>query len=433
MLNHLLKALPAFFVPGGLIFFAAIGFLRPQGLPAWLQQPIAALPYVVLTFGLIFGWYFSSTRVILSLVILSLADRALLIVPLAGGDASGLGPTIFSATAFLLPLNLLAFSILKEDAISTIRGAMRILAVLVQPFLVLWLCYPDHRDIAATLQLTYVPWLPTSWTPIPQTALLAFFVAGVMHLVRFALYRNPLDGGAAWALAAVFLAYHGQGFGWRPTNFFSAAGLILFVALLQSSYQQTYRDDLTGIPGRLAYEETTAQLGNQFTIAVLSVDQLKSYGNTHGKSVAEQVLKLVAPKVQSACQEGRVFRISGEELTLLFQNQSAMEALVSLDRVRKFLESSSLFLRGRDRVWEDTRETTSPGSKDRALPVTVSIGVADTSTERATLSAVIKSAYRALYEAKSAGGNVVKRGLALPEPVRRSRGSSGRIIANDEY
>jgi diguanylate cyclase (GGDEF)-like protein len=203
--------------------------------------------------------------------------------------------------------------------------------------------------------------------------------------------------------------------------------------LIQSSYQQTYRDDLTGIPGRLAYEEATAQLGNRFTIAVLSVDQLKSYGNTHGKSVAEQVLKLVAPKVLSACQEGRVFRVSGEELTLLFQNQTAMEALVPLDRVRKFLESTSLFLRGRDRVWENTRETTSPGSKDRALPVTVSIGVADTSTERPTLNAVIKSAYRALYEAKSAGGNVVKRGLALPEPVRRSRGSSGRIIANDEY
>jgi GGDEF domain-containing protein len=409
MLNQLLKTIPAFLVPGGLIFIAAFGFLRPGGLPPWLQQPVAALPYVVLAFGLIFGWYFSSSRIILSLVILSLADRALFAFPLSGSDPNPLGPTIFSATAFLLPLNLLAFSILKEDAVSTIRGAIRTFAVMVQPFLVLWLCDPGQRDIAAALQLTYIHWLPTGWTPIPQAALLAFVVAGPMHAIRFALYRNALDGGAAWALAAVFLAYHGVGHGWRPTNFFSTAGLILFVALIQSSYQQAYRDDLTGISGRLAYEEATAQLGKQFVIAVLSVDQLKSYANTHGKSVAEQILKLVAPKVQTACQGGRVFRVSGEELTLLFHDQSAMEALVTLDQVRKAVESTSLFLRGRDRVWEDTRVTPSPGNKDRELPVTLSIGVTEASTEKATL-----------------GGEV-----SLPRPLRRQigRGERGETSA----
>lgn len=433
MLNQVLKILSALLVPGGLIFFAAVGFLRPHGLPAWLQQPIAALPYIVLAFGFIFGWYFSSLRVILSLVIMCLADRALLILPAAEGNLSPLSHPIFSATAFFLPLNLLAFSLLKEDAISTMRGAIRLLAVLVQAFLMLWLCDPEQRDIAAALQITYVSWLPSDWTPIPQAALLAFLVAGIMHLGRFALHRNPLDGGAAWALAAIFLAYHGMRFGWHPTNFFSTAGLILFVTLVQSSYQRTYRDDLTCVAGRLAYEEATAQLGSRFTIAVLSIDQLKSYANTHGKSVAEQVLKLVAPKVQAACQGGRVFRVSGEDLTLLFENQSALELLVTLDNIRKTLDSTCLFLRGRDRVWEDARGTKAPGSKDRELPVTASIGVAEKSTEGANYSLVIKSAYRALYDAKLTGGNVVKRGVVSIEPVRRSNGNSGRIIASGEY
>jgi hypothetical protein len=58
MLSLLWKSILAVLFPGGLIFLIAIGFLRPQGLPIWLQQPIAALPYIVLTFGLIFGWYF---------------------------------------------------------------------------------------------------------------------------------------------------------------------------------------------------------------------------------------------------------------------------------------------------------------------------------------------------------------------------------------
>ena len=81
MRSQFWKSFLAVLFPGGLIFLVAIGFLRPQGLPMWLQQPIAALPYIVLTFGLIFGWYFASSRMILSLLVLALADRALVLLP----------------------------------------------------------------------------------------------------------------------------------------------------------------------------------------------------------------------------------------------------------------------------------------------------------------------------------------------------------------
>jgi diguanylate cyclase (GGDEF)-like protein len=433
MQRGLLRTIQSFLLPGGVIFFAAVGFLRPQGLPLWCQQPLAALPYFVLVFGLIFGWYFSSTRMILSLLMLALADQALILFPVTAHDPPSSAHTIFAATTFLMPINFLAFSLLKEEAIGTIRGAIRVVPILVQLFVVAWLCNPEQKDVATILQMPYLPEFSTSWTPIPQAALLAFLVAGVMHITRFALRRDPMDGGATWALAAVFLAYQGIHLGWQPTNFFSTAGLVLFVTLVQSSYQRTYRDDLTGIAGRVAYEEATAQIGKQCAIAVLAIDQLKSYAGTHGKSVVEQILKLVAPKVQAACHGGRVFRVSGEELTLLFHNQSAMEALVVLNNVRKVIASTTFFLRGRDRVWEDSRGTKSAGTKDRELPVTVSIGVADKSSEEVSMSLVIKAAYRALYEARTAGGNAAKRGTLTSEPVRRAYGSSGRIIATGEY
>ena len=125
MLNLIWKSFLAAVFPGGLIFLIAIGFLRPQGLPMWLQQPIAALPYIVLMFGLIFGWYFSSSRIILSLLVLALADRALVLFPTAGADQESVGQAIFAITSLLVPLNLLAFSILKEDSLSTLRGLAR--------------------------------------------------------------------------------------------------------------------------------------------------------------------------------------------------------------------------------------------------------------------------------------------------------------------
>jgi diguanylate cyclase (GGDEF)-like protein len=209
----------------------------------------------------------------------------------------------------------------------------------------------------------------------------------------------------------------------------SSAALIVFVSLVQASFQTTYRDELTGVSGRLAYEEAMAQLPGKFALAVVAIDQLKSYAGTHGKPVVDQILKIIAPRIQAACQGGRVFHVSGEEFTLLFPHQSAMEALVALDGVRKAIESASLLLRSRDRVVDNTRGAKSPRGKDEVIPVTVSIGVAEPSGE-ASLDLVIKTAYRALYEAKSGGGNAVKRGALMHQPIHRS---TGRIVATSEY
>jgi diguanylate cyclase (GGDEF)-like protein len=428
MLTLLWKSIIVVLFPGGLIFLIAIGFLRPQGLPVWLQQPIGALPYIVLTFGLIFGWYFASSRMILSLLVLALADRALVLFSTTDADQ-----TAIAITAFLVPLNLLAFSILKEDSLSTLRGLTRVVLVLVQPFLLLWLCLPNQHDLASSFTREYIPAPYMDWTPIPQPALFAFVIALLLHVTRFALHRDPLEGGAIWALCAIFVAYHASRYGWQPTNFFMAAGLILFVTLLQSFYQRTYRDELTGIPGRLAYDEAIAQLGKRFSVAVISIDQLTQYANTHGKPVSEQILKLVAPRVQTACSDGQVFRTTGEDLTVLFPGKSTTETLGTLETIRKTIGAISLFLRGPDRVWEKQRETQKAGSRDQALPITLSIGVAEKVGDSATLTLVIKSAYRGLYEAKGGGGNVVRRGLEAVVPARRSSVGSGRIVPSGDY
>lgn len=433
MLSLLWNSSLAIVFPGGLIFLIAIGFLRPQGLPMLLQQPIAALPYIVLTFGLIFGWYFASSRMILSLLVLALADRALVLFPSTDAGQTAVSQTVIAITAFLVPLNLLAFSIFKEDSLSTLRGVMRVVLVLAQPFLLLWLCLPDQHDLASSFTREYIPSLYMEWTPIPQPALFVFAIAFLLHIIRFVLHRDPLEGGTIWALGAIFVAYHTTRYGWKPTNFFMAAGLILFVTLLQSFYQRTYRDELTGIPGRLAYDEAITQLGKRFSVAVISIDQLTQYANIHGKSVSEQILKLVAPRVQTACADGQVFRTTGEDLTVLFPGKSTTETLGTLETVRKTIGAISVLLRGRDRVWEKEREAQKTGSRDQALPVTLSIGVAERVDDSATLTLVIKSAYRGLYEAKGGGGNVVKRGLEAVVPARRSQTGSGRIVPSGEY
>jgi GGDEF domain-containing protein len=420
MRHTIWKTTRGFLIPGGPIFLAALGFLRPHGLPAWCQPPIAALPYIVLVFGLVFGWYFASSRMMLSLLVLALADRAIVLLPASEADAALVSHSVFVITGFLVPVNLLAFSIVKENAISTVRGIVRLMLVLAQPFLVLWLCLPEQQDLARTFTQNFIPLAVTNWTILPQPVLLAFVIALILQSIRFSLDRDPLEGGSIWALIAVFFAYHGSQYGWHPTNFFTTAGLILFATLMQASYQRTYRDELTGIPGRLAYEEASSRLRRGYSVAIIGIDQLKQHTNTHGKAIGEQILKVIAPKIQRACAGGQVFRISGEELTLLFPDSSATETLASLEEMRKLVAATTLYLSRRDRVWEDINGTHNGGASDRELPVTLSIGVAGHAGDQSSLSLVTKSAYRALYEAKGAGGNVIKRRSVSAEPTRRS-------------
>ena len=149
MAYGLLRAVFTFVFPGGLLFIAALGFLRPHGLPPWCQGPITALPYLALASGLVFGWYFSSTRMLLSLVSLTFASQALTTWPLEH-DTASVSQTIFAASTFLLPLNFLAFSLVKETAIGTpLRGAVLMCLFLLQPFVVWWLCDPAHQDVAS--------------------------------------------------------------------------------------------------------------------------------------------------------------------------------------------------------------------------------------------------------------------------------------------
>ena len=427
-----MKAFIAFLLPGGVIFLAAIGFLRPHGLPQWIQGPVQTLPLIVLGFGLFFGWYLSSSRLILSLIVLALADRAIIQFPPTDPDIGSANHAIFAATTLLLPINLMALCLIKEEAISTWRGILRLPLVLIQPFLVLWLSLPDQAGFAQSLQQPLLPMLKTGLTPLSQSALLAFGGALLLIGVRCIVEKNPLDSGALWALLTSFVAFQGLQYGWSATNFFSAAGLILFLTLIQASHQQVYRDALTGIPGKLAYEEAVTGLGKEYVVAVVGIDQLKQYGNQHGRPVSEQLLRLIAPKIVAAAGAGKVFRLAGEEFTILFPRKTTTETLVALEAVRKAVEQTTMCLRGGDRVRE-AGGLSRTGSSDEELVVTASIGVAEAGYARSSLELVTKAAYRALYDAKGEGGNLVKRGVILAEAPKSPRTVTGRIVPYSEF
>jgi diguanylate cyclase (GGDEF)-like protein len=175
-----------------------------------------------------------------------------------------------------------------------------------------------------------------------------------------------------------------------------------------------------------------AGLGKRYVLAVVGIDQLKQYGNQHGKSVSEQVLRLLAQKIMASAGSGRVYRLAGEEFVILFSRKTATATLVDLGVVRKAVEGADLYLSSRDRVWEGQGVLHKKSSNER-LPVTVSIGLAEPEGATSSFDLVTKAAYRALYEAKGEGGNRVKRGAASADALKTRSVPTGQIVAYSDF
>jgi PleD family two-component response regulator len=154
------------------------------------------------------------------------------------------------------------------------------------------------------------------------------------------------------------------------------------------------------------------------------VDHFKSFNDTHGHDIGDQVLKLVAARLAEVEGGGRAFRYGGEEFTVLFPDLSLEEALPHLEAIRASVESYRMAVRGEDRPkkkeeGEKRREQAADISRgaddedsvlpDKILSVTISIGGAEPRGEGVPPAQVLKAADEALYRAKRGGRNRVSR------------------------
>jgi len=76
-------------------------------------------------------------------------------------------------------------------------------------------------------------------------------------------------------------------------------------------------------------------MGRRYVIAMLDVDHFKSFNDTYGHDVGDQVLKMVAAKINGVKGGGKPFRYGGEEFTVIFPRRRLAEAIPHLEEVRK--------------------------------------------------------------------------------------------------
>ncbi|MFZ1131967.1 MAG: diguanylate cyclase [Terriglobales bacterium] len=425
----------AWLVPGGLMLTLTTALVN-SSLLAQVAPSLVFYYVAVFAAGLLLAWRFNSSRVLFSLLVLLLAHRAVDFFS-NGQISTGSGRTAVALAALLTPLNFVVFAFMRERGLIIAGIAPRFGLLFLESVVFAVLCRPENSPAAP---------LHSGATAIPRWILLSFVAAIAVFVRRFFETRKPIEPGFVWSVAAVLLWLEFSPIGRMSDAYVATAALILGASLIETSYMLAYHDELTGIRGRRAFNESLHSLDQQYAIAIVDIDHFKKFNDTYGHDVGDQVLCMVAKRLSEVGGDGQAFRCGGEEFAITFRNTSAKEALEHLDALRHRIEQSTFQVRGSERRAEKKNElgkdlraaesdrrksakkktAAGPQHSHDHLSVTVSIGVAEPNTRYRQPEQVIQAADQALYRAKQKGRNRVELATTAPlklAPSKRAKAS----------
>jgi diguanylate cyclase (GGDEF)-like protein len=397
-----LRFLAGLLAPGGVLVFAAWAVQREEVVRSAAAPYAAYFCFGALVAGVLLSWYYDQSRLLC-------AASATVLTVLALGGPKTYSNIVKLAAVVLLPLNVSLLAVLKERGMMTSHGLLKVGIVAAQAFGVLWIAQGNGPNLGPLLGSSRGFALGAG---LPWIAQLSFAIGGLALVTLVFSRRTKVDQGLLWALVAMFLSVTPieTGPSGRASDalyFYSGtAGLVLVFAVLDHGYDIAYRDELTGLPGRRAFNIVMAQLGGTYAIAMCDVDHFKKFNDTYGHDTGDQVLRMVAAELSQVGGGGRAFRYGGEEFLVLFRGRSAKEAAPFAESLRRSIADRGFVLRSPDRPArqpgpsKETKQTSAP-----RVNISISIGMAERSKRQSTPELVLDAADATLYRAKEAGRN----------------------------
>ncbi len=162
--------------------------------------------------------------------------------------------------------------------------------------------------------------------------------------------------------------------------------------------QQASIDPLTGLYNRRQYEELiehemrrARRAGTPLALCILDIDHFKRVNDTYGHGVGDEALQFLAALCRETVRETDIVgRLGGEEFVVALPDTALDDALLFSERLRTRLEQAEI-------------ETESG-----VIRLTVTIGVAELSSQDASLKDFARRADQAMYAGKRAGRNQVQ-------------------------
>jgi len=168
--------------------------------------------------------------------------------------------------------------------------------------------------------------------------------------------------------------------------------VLVEVNLLRQREENAYRDELTGLYNRRAFNqeipkemERFRRFGHPFTLLMLDLDHFKDFNDTHGHSAGDQALRDIAQILsETARLLDSVVRYGGEEFAVILPQTTREEGVSVAERIRSVVQKQRLNFAGQD-----------------LPPITISIGLACFPTDALDMASLVQRADQALYQAKA--------------------------------
>ena len=391
--------------PSVLVLIALYGAFELSDTLALYQSIIKFAPYAALSIALLLALQFNRLR-LSATALVCLAAYGVIHLHLQQPLDNPQAFYLYSAVSLLLPLNLVVIALLPEGGL---RGPAATLAALflAAQFGGLYWLYANPPILTEP----YAAWLQVRQTSnyvLSSAGTLAFAFAAVALFGLLCWRNNETEAALFSCLLAAFatLVLFSQHL--ISSILFTISGLCLVYGVFRSSHDMAFRDDLTGLRNRRAFNDKMRSLGRRYVIATLDVDHFKKFNDTYGHDVGDDVLKLVASKISQVTGGGIPYRYGGEEFCVVFPGKESAQCVPHLEAVRLTIEGYQMAIRNQNRRPADhdagkALRTKQPPKK--TVSVTVSIGVAERSADLPAPEAVLKGSDEALYQAKKAGRN----------------------------
>jgi diguanylate cyclase (GGDEF)-like protein/putative nucleotidyltransferase with HDIG domain len=173
----------------------------------------------------------------------------------------------------------------------------------------------------------------------------------------------------------------------------SQAGILIENAQLYA--EATIRantDGLTGLYNHRHFHKCLeleiargSRFGSIFSLIMLDVDLFKTYNDTYGHLAGDKVLRKIGNYIKGSIRTvDMAFRYGGEEFAIILPESQLDDAYMVAERIRKIIESNMA---------------------SSAIPITISLGVANWPSDGLMKEEVIACADAALYRSKQTGRN----------------------------
>lgn len=403
------KVVVNFFVPLGLWVIAVL-LAGYADLPSYLSGLKVHGPYLVLASGLLLSLAFRRGRAVFVLLSFAIAYLAFVFF-LEVGNAGLVSRTVYAAICIFVPLNIAVFALLRERGTLNGPGLRRLSLPLIEAGATAAIVLADAGEFSEMLYQPIFERLPVAGVQIPQWGIACTAAAVIIAATCAVMRGSVIDAAFSTAAAAFALACNSLPSSGLFLWFCTISAVIVAAAVLQDSHRLAFYDELTGLPGRRALNERLESLDGGFTLAMVDIDHFKAFNDTWGHDVGDQVLRLVAARLQRVGGGGTAYRYGGEEFIILFPGRRAISVLHHLEALRKNVDDYKVMLRDSGRPRYPLRVTVKPATADahKWISVTVSMGVAERADRAQTPGQVLDAADKALYRAKAEGRNKISR------------------------